>query len=120
VLVQLGAGDVGRPLVEQIDQAPDQPGLALAPLAEQDHVVAGEQRPLDLGQHGVVVADDAGEARRAGAQPVEQVVAELLFHGAELVPGGAQLTDGARKIGGWFGDKLCGSLCHFENATPAM
>jgi hypothetical protein len=98
VLAQLGPGDVRGPLVEQVDQAAHQPRLALAPLAEQDHVVAGEQRPLHLGQHGVVVTDDAREARRAGAQPVEQVVAQLLFHGAELVARGSQLAQGARKI----------------------
>ena len=43
----------------------DQPGLALAALAEQDDVVPGEQRPLEVGQHGLVEPDDAGEARLA-------------------------------------------------------
>ena len=60
-------------------QGADQPGLALAALAEQHQVVAGEQGPLDLGQDGVVVADDAGEGRLAGAHPGEQVGAELLL-----------------------------------------
>ena len=81
------------------DQRADQPGLALAALAEQHHVVAGEQRPLDLGQHGVVVADDAGEARLAGAQPGQQVVAQLLLDGAVHVAGGAQLAEGAGQVG---------------------
>ena len=79
VLVELGAGDHRRPLVEQADQRADQPGLALAALAEQHDVVAGEQGPLELGQHGVVEADDAGNAGLAGAQPGQQVVAELLL-----------------------------------------
>jgi hypothetical protein len=82
--------------------------------------VAGEQRPLDLGKHGVVVADDAGETHAARAQPVEQVVAQFLFDRAELVASGAQLADGARKVGGRFGDKRCGSLCHLGNATPDL
>ena len=67
----------GRPLVEQADQGADQPGLALAALAEQDHVVAGEQGPLDLGEHGLVEADDAGQGGLAGGQPGQQVVADL-------------------------------------------
>ena len=45
VLPQLGAGDHRRPLVEQPDQGAQQPGLALAALAQQDHVVAGQDAP---------------------------------------------------------------------------
>ena len=59
--MQLGAGDDRRPLVEQADDRADQPGLALAALAEQDDVVPGEQGALEVGQHGLVEADDAGE-----------------------------------------------------------
>ena len=40
VVVDLAAVDDGRPLVEQRHQGADQPGLALAALAEQHHVVA--------------------------------------------------------------------------------
>ena len=58
-------------------------GLALAALAEQHQVVAGQHGPLELGQHGVVEADDAGEARLAGAQLGQEVFAELLLDGAE-------------------------------------
>ena len=61
VVVDLAAGDLGTPLVEQADQGAHQPGLALAALAEQHQVVAGQQGGLQLGQHGVVEADDAGE-----------------------------------------------------------
>ena len=104
VLVELGAGDHRGPLVEQLDQRADQPGLALAALAEQHHVVAGQDRPLDLGQHRVVVADDAGEARLTGAHPGQQVVAQLLLDRAVDVAGGAQLADGAGQVAGcWFG-----------------
>ena len=53
VLAELGAGDHRGPLVEEADQRAEQPGLALAALAEQDDVVAGEQRALDLRDHGV-------------------------------------------------------------------
>ena len=69
VVVDLAAGDDRRPLVEQADQRPDQPGLALPALAEEDDVVAGEQGALDLGQHGVVEADDAREGEVPGPQP---------------------------------------------------
>ena len=77
VLVELAADEDRRPLVEQADERADQPGLALAALAEQDQVVAGDQRPLDLGHDGVLEADHAGQAGLAAAEPGEQVGAEL-------------------------------------------
>ena len=68
----------GRPLVEQADQRAQQPGLALAALAEQHDVVAGEQRPLDLRDDRVGEAVQARPRVLAGAQAGEQVVADLL------------------------------------------
>ena len=49
VLAELGVADHRRPLVEEADQRAQQPGLALAALAEEYDVVPGEQRPLELG-----------------------------------------------------------------------
>ena len=98
VVVDLAAGDDGDPLVEQPDQGAHQPGLALAALAEQHQVVAGEQGALELGQDGVVEADDAGEGRLARAQPVEQVLADLLLDGARGVAGVAQLAQRRRAV----------------------
>ena len=71
VLAELGAGDHRRPLVEQADQGAQQPGLALAALAEQHDVVAGDQRPLELRDHGVLeaVQPGPGVAALAAARP---------------------------------------------------
>ena len=78
VVEDLRAGHEGDPLVEQAGEAADDAGLGLAPLAEEDHVVAGEQGVLQLGQDGVLVAEhplDDGLARwrcggpRCGAPP---------------------------------------------------
>jgi hypothetical protein len=98
VLVQLGAGQHRGPLVEQAGQRADQPGLALAPLAEQHQVVTGEQRPLDLRQHRVVEAEDAGEGGLPGGEPGEQVVAHLGLDRLVHVAAGAQLAE--RRGGG--------------------
>ena len=101
VLAELGAGDHRRPLVEQADQGAQQPGLALAALAEQDDVVAGEQRPLELRDHGGLEAVQAGPRVAALAQGGEQVVAQLLAQRLQLVAAGAELADGAdRRWGG--------------------
>ena len=91
---------IGRPLVEQLDQGADQAGLALAALAEQHDVVAGEDRALDLRQHGVVEADDAGEAVLAGAHPREQVVAELALTVFSTWPDSRSASEGGRAVAG--------------------
>ena len=44
----------------------------MAALTEQDQVVPRDERPLDLGEHGVLEADDAGEGRLAGGEAGEQ------------------------------------------------
>ena len=48
VVVDLGAGDDRHPLVEQRGEGADHAGLRLPALAEEDHVVAGEERVLQL------------------------------------------------------------------------
>ena len=96
VVVDLAARDVRRPLVEQPDQRADQPGLALAALAEQDEVVAGEQGPLDLGQHRVVEAEDAGEGGLAGGQARQQVGAHLDLDGPVDVAAVAEVAQRRR------------------------
>ena len=58
VVVDLAAGDDGRPLVEQPAEGADQPRLPLAALPEQDDVVPGEQGALDVG------AAQSGRSRR--------------------------------------------------------
>ena len=75
VLPELGAGDHRRPLVEQADQRAQQPGLALAALAEEHDVVAGEQGPLELRDHRGVEPVQTRPRVAPLAQGVEQVVA---------------------------------------------
>ena len=95
VLAELGAGDHRRPLVEQPDQGAQQPGLALAALAEQHDVVAGDQRPLELRDDGVLEAVQPGPRVAALAQRGEQVVADLGAQRLLDVAGRAELADGA-------------------------
>jgi len=60
VVVYLRAGTIGHPLVQQPDQRADDPGLGLAPLAQQDDVVARQVGVLQLGHHGVLEPEHAG------------------------------------------------------------
>ena len=65
VVVDLGPGHDRHPLVQQFGEAPDEPCLSLPALAEEDHVVPGQQGVLQLGKHRVVIPDDVGEQRLA-------------------------------------------------------
>ena len=71
VVADLAALDDRAPLVEQARERAHEAGLALAALAEQDEVVSGEQRRLELGQHGLLEADHARgrRPRRPAAGP---------------------------------------------------
>ena len=99
VVVDLAAGHDRRPLVEQLDQGADDAGLGLPPLAEEDHVVAGQKGVLQLGKDGVLVAEQPGHDRLAGGHAGHGVGPHLLLdrpgHPAAL----AQLSDGLRTVG---------------------
>ena len=86
----------GRPLVEQAADRADEPGLALAALAQQDDVVPGEQGALHVRQHGLVETDDAGEAFLPGAHPRQQVLSDLLLDRAIDVAARPQLAQCGR------------------------
>ena len=94
VLAELGAVDDRGPLVQQADQRAQQAGLALAALAEQHDVVAGDQRPLELGDHRGLEAVQAGPRVLPGGQLRQQVAADLRSQGRELVAALAELSDG--------------------------
>jgi len=76
--VDLAPGDDGHLLVEQLDQAAQDPALRLAAEAEQDEIVSGQNRVDELGDDRLVVPDDAGKERLAPLQLANQVVADLL------------------------------------------
>ena len=56
---------IGHPLVEQLGERADHAGLRLAPLAQEDHVVPGQQGVLELRDDRVLVAE---HARRRAAR----------------------------------------------------
>ena len=75
-----------------------QPRLALAAFAEQDDVVSGDQRALELRDDGVLEAEDAGPHVAALGQRGQQVLPDFGLHAPLAMPGGAQLADGAGEI----------------------
>ena len=73
VVVDLAALDDGDPFVEQGGEGADESRLALTALAEQHHVVTGEEGPLELRPDGVLEADDAGEGGLLRAQAIDRL-----------------------------------------------
>ena len=82
VVVDLAARHDRDLLVEQIDEPAQDAALRLAAQAEQDEVVARQDRVDELRDDRFVVADDAGEQRLAGLQLPHEVVADFLLHRA--------------------------------------
>lgn len=74
VLPQFRAFDDGRPLVEQEPESAKQPRLSLTSFAEQNHVVAGDQRPLELRGDRVLEPDYPGPGVAAVPQRGEKVL----------------------------------------------
>ena len=80
IIVDLAARDHRQLLVEQRRQGAKDAALRLAAQTEEDEIVPRQDGVHDLWDDGVVVTDDAGEERRAAAQPLDQVLADLVFH----------------------------------------
>lgn len=98
MVVDLAPGDHRRPLVEQARQRPDQPGLTLAAFAEQDNVVTGDQRPLQVRPDRQVEAEYPRKRIFARTQPRDQVAPNLVLDGGELMSCPAQF---AQCFDGW-------------------
>ena len=98
MVAQFSTTDHRRPLVEQADQSPQQARFALAAFAKEDEVVAGNQGPLQLGQHGVVESQDAGPDLSAIRQRGQQILPDFLLDSPFTMTGGTQFADGAGQI----------------------
>ena len=99
VVIDLAPGHHRRPLVEKIHEGADETGLALAALAEEHDVMAGEQGPLDLRSHRLIEADDAWEGVVAIGESLDEVRSDFILDRAMGVAGGAEIPEGHRKVG---------------------
>ena len=96
MVVDLASGDRRRPLVEQAGHGADQPRLTLAPLAQHDDVVSGDERSLDVRQDRLVEPDDAGEAVLSSPHSGEQILSYFLLDASVDMAAGAQFTERGR------------------------
>ena len=93
VVVDLRAGDDRQPFVEEVDERADDAALGLAALAEQDHVVAGDERVLERRQDAVLVAEDAVDDRFALRNANEHVAANFFLDRDGAPSGRAQRAE---------------------------
>jgi len=89
--------EVRHEFVEEPHELPHQPALGLPLLAEEEHVVPGDQGDVDLGNHRVVVADDSGKEFVAILQHAEEVAADLLLDTAALPAARPQVRERGRQ-----------------------
>ncbi len=79
--------------------------------------MSGEDRVLDLGDDGVVVADDPGQDALAARQRGEQVGAHLLAHGPHHVSRRPELPDRTR-LHHHVWPPLVDESAHYTRAVP--
>jgi len=70
----------------------------LAPLAEQHHVVPGDQGAFQLREHGVLEAEDARPRVTALGQRGQQIFPDFGLDAPLAMTGGLQLADGPGQI----------------------
>ena len=80
VVVDLGVGHDGEPFVEEPDQRPDDAGLGLATLPQQDDVVPGQKGVLQLRQDAVFEAEHPAHQGLAGGNAAGGVPPDLFGH----------------------------------------
>ena len=104
VVVEFAAVDDGDVFVQQVDHGADEAGFGLAALAQQDDVLAGQDGVFQLGDDGLLKANDAGEDRLLGADFGNQVAADFLAHGHGLIAAVAEFAEGGGQgVGGHAG-----------------
>ena len=86
------AGDDRYGIVEQVDQLAEHPGLGLASQTQKEHVVLGEDRVTDLGDHRLFIAQDIGKQGLARLELGDQVAPHFIFDGLDPIPARLELA----------------------------
>ncbi len=61
MIVDLGAGDDRNRFIEEMDQLTEHPGLGLTAQTQEQDIMLGQDRVLDLRDNGLLVAEDVGK-----------------------------------------------------------
>ena len=99
VVMQVAACDGRQPFVEQTYERADHSGLGLAPLAEEDHIVARQQSVLQRGDDGLLVAEHIREDGAPLSDGCDEVAADFFFDRRRLPARCFKRAEGGRQIG---------------------
>ena len=80
IVMDFASCDVGRLRIEQASKCPQDSTLCLATQAQQNEIVAGEDRVHQLWDHGIVIADDARKYRAVSLQASDQIFAQFVLN----------------------------------------
>ena len=116
---RLGQIEIGNRLVQKVDQAAHQPAFGLPLLAQEQHVVLGQERQVDLGDDRVFVPDDAGEQLFARGQFTQQVIVDFALDGFRLPAAFAKLAEIGRTSSRLRHRGASGVGRNSEDRTPA-
>ena len=86
VVEHFRAGDDGEPFVQQVGQAPHDPGLGLAPFTEENDVVPRQQGVLQGRQDRAVIADQASDTGRPAAMRAATLALTSCLTGRDRQP----------------------------------
>jgi hypothetical protein len=84
VVADLRSGHDGEPFIEQLGERTQDAALGLPTFPEQDDVVSGQKRVLELGQDGVVEAEHALDERATFGYAGGRVSSNLFVDGNTL------------------------------------
>ncbi len=93
IVEDLGADHDGQPLVEQSDHGPNHAGLGLTALAEEDHVVTGQDGVLELRENRVFVAKHAFKQRLTRGNAGDRIATDLFLDRNRSPTGCFELTE---------------------------
>ena len=85
--------------IQKRNQSTNQTGFTLAALAEQDHMMAGKNRILDLGKDGFFISEEVPGEAGSGLHPRDQIRSQLLPNRAGSIPRGPQFPERGRMGG---------------------
>ena len=80
IIVHLAPGKDGNLRIHEADQLPQDPALGLAPEPQEYEIMPGKESVDQLGDHGILVSQDAGEEGIAFPNPPDEVGPDLILH----------------------------------------
>lgn len=97
--MQITSRDYRNLGIQERNQSTYQAGFTLAALAEQDHMMAGKNRILDLGKDGFLIPEEVPGETGSDFHPRDQIRSQFLSNRTGSIPRGSQFPERGRMGG---------------------